>query len=235
MVAAPIPMNEAARLQELLDFDILDTLPEQAYDDITFLASRICDAPVALVSLIDGEREWFKSRLGLEVTETSRDLAFGAHAILEPTELFVVSDALEDERFAENPLVTNGPSVRFYAGAPLVTSAGNALGTLCVIDTKPRQLADEQARSLEALSRQVMAQLELRRRGAQLDMKTAEYHVYSNQLMDYQRKLEDSLSTVGHLSKTDPLTGLNNRRGLIERLEEEQKAGLLTDQKEVFA
>ncbi|MEE8331165.1 MAG: sensor domain-containing diguanylate cyclase [Acidimicrobiia bacterium] len=221
MVAAPIPMNEVTRLQELLDFDILDTLPEQAYDDITFLASKICDAPIALVSLIDGERQWFKSRIGLEAPETPRDLAFGAHAILKPTELFVISDALEDERFAENPLVTDDPAIRFYAGAPLVTASGNALGTLCVIDTEPRQLTAEQTKSLEALSRQVMAQLELRTTVAQLNAKAAEQREYETQLEDYQRKLDDNLSVIGHLSLTDPLTGLHNRRGLMDRLEEE--------------
>jgi diguanylate cyclase (GGDEF)-like protein len=221
MVTAPVPVTEAARLEELRALDILDSLPEQAYDDITFLASRICEAPIALVSLVDSDRQWFKSRVGLDASETHRDLAFCAHAILEPTELLVVPDAQSDRRFADNPLVTDDPSIRFYAGAPLVTSTGNALGTLCVIDTEPRELTDEQIRSLRALSRQVMAQLELRSTVAKLHEKAAEQREYEKQLEEYQRQLEENLSSIAQLSRTDPLTGLHNRRALTEKLHEE--------------
>jgi diguanylate cyclase (GGDEF)-like protein len=221
MITAPVPTNELARIEELLDLNILDSLPEQAYDDITYLASRICDTPIALVSLVDSERQWFKSRVGLDATQTSRDVAFCAHAILEPSELFVVRDATVDLRFANNPLVVEEPAVRFYAGAPLVSSAGNALGTLCVIDNHPRELTEVQTRSLQALARQVMAQLELRTTVAQLHHKTAQQQEYERQLEEYQRTLEANLSMFGRLSVTDPLTGLNNRRSLMDRLDDE--------------
>mgnify|MGYP003645286011 CR=1 FL=1 len=159
---APSPENESERIRKLTTLELLDTLPEKTYDDITYLAAEIADTPIALVSLIDQERQWFKARVGLDVTETSRDFAFCAHAILTPGETLVVPDAECDPRFADNPLVTGDPKIRFYAGAPLVLSDGIALGTLCVIDRKPRSLTDRQLRALEVLSRQVVAQIELR-------------------------------------------------------------------------
>ena len=167
-MSAPIPLDENARLSSLHSLDILDTGPEQEYDDITLLASYICGTPIALITLLDADRQWFKSKVGVSVNETPRDHAFCAHAIMQP-KLFVVRDAKEDSRFAENPFVQHEPFIRFYAGAPLTTNEGKeALGTLCVIDRIPRELNPFQKESLKALSRQVRALLDLRRKNSEL-------------------------------------------------------------------
>ena len=150
------------------EYRILDTAPEQAYDDITALAAYVCDVPIAMVSLVDESRQWFKSRLGVNQRETPRDVAFCAHAILQ-TEPLIVRDALKDARFADSALVTRSPHIRFYAGFPLASPDGLALGTLCAIDRKPRQLSAEQKRAMQALSRQVIALLELRRVSAHME------------------------------------------------------------------
>jgi len=162
MNTATAPHDETARLAALRHYRILDTEPEQAFDDLALLASQICGTPIALISLVDADRQWFKARKGIAVTQTSRAVSFCAHAI-EQSGLFIVHDAREDERFRDNPLVTGGPFVRFYAGAPLLTRDGHALGTLCVIDHVPRTLTANQREALDALHRQVEAQLELRR------------------------------------------------------------------------
>lgn len=154
--------NEAERLKALHQYKILDTNPEQAFDDLTLIASQICGVPIALISLVDEDRQWFKSRVGVEIQETSRSVSFCAHAIHQQG-IFTVADALNDARFRDNPLVKGAPHIRFYAGAPITTQDGYALGTLCVIDYVPRQLTDDQNNALQALQRQVTAQLELRR------------------------------------------------------------------------
>lgn len=154
--------NELARLAELKRLVIMDTDEEQAYDDITRMAASICGTPVALITLVDENRQWFKSRIGLQASETPRESAFCAHAIQAPDQPFVVRDASKDQRFEANPLVTGDPNIRFYAGAPLVTSSGHALGTVCIIDREPRDITPEQLEQLQFLAQQVIALIEAR-------------------------------------------------------------------------
>lgn len=169
MTAPKIPENEAERLKELASYSILDTLPEADYDYLTAIASEICGTSVSLISLIDKDRQWFKSHHGLHASEFSRESAFCAHAINDPDRVFIVQDARIDKRFSDNPLVTGHPHVIFYAGVPLKSHQGLPLGTLCVIDKTPKQLSQSQIDSLKALSQQVMNLLELRRNKAQLE------------------------------------------------------------------
>ncbi len=188
----PMPINEAARLAALQKYAILDSEPEQAFDDLTLLASYTCDTPIALISLVDENRQWFKSKVGVSVSETSRDVAFCATAIVQ-SDVFVVPDTLQDERFRNNPLVTSEPRIRFYAGAPLVTEEGYALGTLCVIDRKPRDFRPDQKEALKALSRLVLAQLEFRRNlmllKEALNDRTKEEHERERELQELQKTL----------------------------------------------
>lgn len=173
----PLPVNENERVSALREYAILDTLPEQEYQDIVQLAALICGTPIALVSLVDSERQWFKAKVGIDVSETSREIAFCAHALTQPDQLLLVPDARSDPRFADNPLVKDAPNILFYAGAPLKTSAGHVLGTLCVVDTRPRNLSQVQRDALFALSRQVISQLDIR--------------VKLNELQQAQRQLRE--------------------------------------------
>ncbi len=168
MPAAPEPACEAGRLEALRRYRILDTSPEEAFDDLVHAASLICRTPIALLSLVDATRQWFKAKEGIEARELSREDAFCAHAILG-TDVLVVQDAHADPRFSGNPLVLGVPHIRFYAGAPVITPEGLGLGTLCVIDRVPRAIGAEEARALRGLARQAMIQLELRRTILEVD------------------------------------------------------------------
>lgn len=162
MIKYPVPAAENERMAALRSYRILDTKPEERFDDLTKLAALICGVPISLISLIDTDRQWFKSKFGLDVQETPRAQAFCTHAIMQP-EMFVVPDASRDERFAQNPLVTGDLHIRFYAGAPLATRDGHLLGTLCVIDREPHTLTQTQKQALEILSRLVIANIELQK------------------------------------------------------------------------
>jgi hypothetical protein len=165
MIEPPLLPDEAARLAALRAYDVLDTTAEASFDAITELVGLQLDAPIVLISLIDADRQWFKSRRGLDAPETPRAVSFCGHAIAGRS-TFVVPDARADVRFADNPLVVGNPQIRFYAGAPLVSPEGAALGTLCAIDVRPRELTAREARALELLADQVMKLFELRRAAA---------------------------------------------------------------------
>jgi PAS domain S-box-containing protein len=183
MITAQPTLDEALRVEALRQYAVLDTLPEQALDDLTALAAQICGAPIALISLVDEHRQWFKARFGWAMAETPRDISFCGHALHE-RDLFIVPDATRDKRFAQNPMVTGQPRIRFYAGAPLVNSEGAALGTLCVIDHVPRTLTLEQERALRVLARQVMTHLELRRHTRELVESEEKFRLLAENITD---------------------------------------------------
>jgi GAF domain-containing protein len=197
MNTSPVPANEARRLKVLWQYEVLDTVPEELFDDLTELASTICEAPIALISLVDESRQWFKSKVGLSVSETSRDVSFCAHAILQP-DLFIVPDATQDDRFKHNPLVTAEPRIRFYAGAPLITPDGHALGTLCVLDKEPRNLANSQQKALRVLARLVVTQLELRRHSKELAKAREDTQFLQHELEKTKAHLEQARRNHPH-------------------------------------
>ena len=205
-VAAALPENERERLEALRRYQVLDTAPEAAFDDLTRVASYICGTPISVVSLIDADRQWFKSEHGLGIRETPRDQAFCAHAILQDG-VFVVADAALDPRFAGNPLVEGDQNIRFYAGAPLITPDGLSLGTLCVIDRVPRTLTAEQTDTLRALSRQAVAQLELRRHLRELHEAYIRLHALDQVKTEF-------VSMVSHELRT-PLTSIRGGLQLV--------------------
>lgn len=201
---AALPKNEVERLQALSEYRILDTLPEQGYDDITSLAAYICKTPIALVSLVDASRQWFKSKVGLSAPQTARSDAFCAHALLQPQQMLLVEDARKDARFSDNRLVLGPPYIRFYAGMPLLTPSGQALGTLCVIDTQPHAMDAAAQQALSSLARQVMVQFELRKAIFKAHQTEQELQQLNEMLMAQ--------------TLTDALTQVNNRRALENSL-----------------
>lgn len=210
MTVAPIPENENFRLKALQDYSILDTLPEVEYDDITQLASQICGTPISSISLIDEKRQWFKSKVGINASETSREDAFCAHTIIEPNKILTVKDSTKDIRFFDNPLVVNEPHVVFYAGVPLVSPDGMALGTLCVMDNKPKELDDLQLKTLKALSNQVVSLFELRKSKMLLEK-------FSKDLENRNSELEKFANVAAH----DIKSPLNNISSLTQILIDE--------------
>ncbi len=201
MKSADKPKNELKRLEALRAYHILDTGQEQAYDDIVEMASYICDTPVAMVSLVDNARQWFKSKIGTQQQETSRDIAFCAHAILHE-DIFIVPDADANPDFADNPLVTGEPHIRFYAGVPLNDQEGHSLGSLCVIDRKPRVLNPGQLKALKTLGRHVMTLMETRRVSAALAEAMERAKVLSGMLpvCSYCKRIRDD---EGHWSRVE--------------------------------
>jgi signal transduction histidine kinase/ActR/RegA family two-component response regulator len=197
--SATKPLNENERLRALFEYEILDTGSEKAFDDLTLLASEICETPISLISLVDPDRQWFKSKVGVDVDSTDREIAFCSHAILQD-DLFEVQNALKDERFFDNPLVTSDPNIRFYAGTPLVSPSGQKIGTLCVISDKPKKLTSSQKKALTILGREVISQLELR-------MNNKKLAIANNYKTEF-------LSNASHEIRT-PLNAIIGLSGLI--------------------
>jgi signal transduction histidine kinase len=192
--------DEAKRINELRKYNILDTLTEKDYDDVTFLASVICDVPIALISFVDEDRQWFKSHLGLAASETLREYSFCSHAIKFPQEIMIVEDSRIDERFKDNPLVTGDPNIVFYAGIPLINEGGFGLGTVCIIDTKTRTLNDNQIKALKILSTQVMHLLKLRKVNSELELLKLELETRNKDLEQFamvvSHDIKSPLSTI---------------------------------------
>lgn len=207
MKQAPLPVNESARLQSLESLNILDTEVEARYDELTALAARICNVPICLISLIDEERQWFKSHHGLDVRETPREIAFCTHAILGE-DIMEIHDSREDERFFDNPLVTEKPNVIFYAGMPLTDTEANNLGTLCVIDQQPHKLDDNQREALRVIAHQIQTQFELRRALSEADDRR-------NKAEKFAKAKSIFMSNISH-EILAPLQGISGATNLLQ-------------------
>lgn len=231
MIKPQKPQNEDARLAALHRYEILDTAAEAAFDDLAAIAAGICGVPSATVSLIDSDRQWFKARHHVDDTETSRDESFCGHAILDPAQVMVVPDATADPRFHDNPVVTADGGIRFYAGAPLLSHDGHAVGTLCVFGGQAMQLDQTQLEALKALSRQVSQLLELRRVSKELNLQLRDREWYEQQLHDYQATLESQNADLAEQTRTDALTGLSNRRAFAAALAVEMEKAQASGQR----
>jgi len=216
--STPLSLNENERLASLRSYNILDTAAEKDFDDLTTLASTICQTPIALISLVDTERQWFKSHIGLAASETPIEQSFCAHAIVSYNEIMIVDDARKDERFADNPLVTGNPKIVFYAGVPLINEEGFALGTLCVIDQKKKQLSAEQTTALKVVAKQVVDKLELRR-------KITDLQIANQELRDANVFIQKFASTAAHDIKNPLSSILLTSQALKIRLQKLQDEG----------
>ena len=216
--STPLSLNENERLASLRSYNILDTAAEKDFDDLTTLASTICQTPIALISLVDTERQWFKSHIGLAASETPIEQSFCAHAIVSYNEIMIVDDARTDERFADNPLVTGNPKIVFYAGVPLINEEGFALGTLCVIDQKKKQLSAEQTTALKVVAKQVVDKLELRR-------KITDLQIANQELRDANVFIQKFASTAAHDIKNPLSSILLTSQALKIRLQKLQDEG----------
>ena len=209
MKSPDTPKNESARIAQLKSYNILDTLPEEDYDFITRMASFICDVPISLISLVDNDRQWFKSKFGLASKQTDRNISFCGHAINDPNNIFFVKDASLDVRFSDNPLVTDNPKIRFYAGVPLVDKEGFALGTLCVIDNKPNELSTEQLNALNSLSKQVINLLELRKSRIELEK--------ANRLLKFKNKELEEFTYITSHDLQEPVRSITTLLEMISK------------------
>lgn len=223
MIEPKIPENEIDRLRDLNSYSILDSLPENEYEEITKLAAMICQVPIALITLIDNDRQWFKAHFGLDVSETPRSLAFCAHAINQPNEVLAVPDARLDERFRDNPFVTSSPNVTSYTGVPLVSTAGYPLGTLCVIDTKPKEMNNEQIEALKALSNQVIRLFELRKSKALLEA--------VNLTLEQKNYELDQFAKIAAHDLKSPLASISS---LVSLLKENENIAITEESKEIL-
>jgi signal transduction histidine kinase len=214
VIAAALPPDEEGRLKALRATGLLDLLPDPAMDALVQLATQICRVPIALVSLVDETRQCFRAKVGLDAQETPREVAFCAHAILTPTEVFEVEDATQDVRFFDNPLVVGAPKVRFYAGVPLVTEDGHALGTLCVIDHQPRQLDEATRRAFRTLADQVMAQVNLRKRARELEALNDALRLAREEAEASSREKLRLMAFVSHEFRT-PMNGILGMSSLL--------------------
>ena len=219
MIKPDKPANEALRLEALYRYRILDSQREKSFDDLVAIAKAVCGTSMAAVTLIDVERQWFKSIQASTRRKTCAANRCG-HAILQPHEIMVVEDALQDIRFHDNPVVTGDPHIRFYAGAPLISSDGLPLGTLCVFDAQPQHLPSDKAEALAALSRQVMLVMELRRFALDIRNHMLERDDYERLLSEYHDVLLAQNADLAEQSRTDALTGLPNRRAMAAALDE---------------